>query len=60
METPPPKPSPSFDAYSPTEIAARVASAGVTKAITPVFYRCLSWRCLPVPLSHLVACYLRW
>ena len=35
METPPPKLSPSFDAYSPTEIAARVASAGVTKASLP-------------------------
>ena len=35
MGTPPTKPNPAFDAYSPSEIAARVASAGVTKASLP-------------------------
>ncbi len=35
MNTPPPKPNLGFDAYSPTEIAARVASSGVTKASLP-------------------------
>lgn len=35
MDTPPPKPNLGFDAYSPTEIAARVANAGVAKASLP-------------------------
>lgn len=35
MDTPPPKPNLGFDAYNPTEIAARVANAGVTKASLP-------------------------
>lgn len=35
MDTPPPKPNPGFDAYNPTEIAARVASSGATKASLP-------------------------